>query len=503
MPLPSTLQLLLRPTPIGLDEYHHSISNQAALGLGSELFSDLTIQTPDGSVSCHQSILVPLSSLLKSVLHPNPFFPGLVHTVVVPIEVKTIETILKIIYTGKAFIRNKANKDKVLSGLKVLGIHLSGLVFSDSEGFTSTDGVEAGLHCMTWGDDQITTPSPISTSTPQATSQPPTQIVQPSTTPYMDDVKPLVPGVPLPPNNQLPTRLDKIRVQLGRDKLRTLAKHFKDHKERDFYAFKCSECDKRFKHKKLLEIHRIQHHENLVVNPLFNGEELANCENNNIESSPASKKERIKKRKRNMDDDDESTEGAAVVSEALLECTLCSTPVSSKWYLPPSRHGCTVNNTQTGQKITSTNARKTPKTKIIRGISVSRPAMPEVADKIVLNTHEINNTDNVVPIKGSIKDIAQSEPTSLHECPLTNCARQCRSKADLQVHLAMSHYKEELEKEYITDCGETRCKVCEKILPSNKQGFLKHMAVDHNVVMDYVERDRALEELHKASPEQV
>jgi len=501
MPLPSTLQLLLRPTPIGLDEYHQSITNQAAYG--SELFSDLTIQTPDGSVSCHQSILVPLSSLLKSVLHPNPFFPGLVHTVVVPIRLKTIETILKIIYTGKAFIRNKVDKDQVLSGLKVLGIHLSGLVFSDFEECSSTNGVGAGLHCMTWGDDQITVPSPISTITPQATSQPPTPIVQPSTTPYMDDVKPLVP-VPLPPHNQLPTRLDKVRVQLGRDKLSTLAKHFKDHKERDLHAFKCSECDKGFKHKKLLEIHRIQHHDNLVVNPLFNGEELANCKNNNIESSPASKTERIKKRKRNMDHDDESTEGAAVVSEAPLECTLCSTPVSSKWYLPPSRHGCTVNNTQSGQKETSTSARKRPKTKIItRRLSVSRPTMPEVADKIVLNTHENNNTDNVVPIKGSIKDIVQFEPTPLHECPLTNCARQCRSKADLQVHLAMSHYKEELEKEYITDCGETRCKVCEKILPGNKQGFLKHMAVDHNVVMDYVERDRALEVLHKASTEKV
>lgn len=109
----------------------------------------------------------------------------------------------------------------------------------------------------------------------------------------------------------------------------------------------------------------------------------------------------------------------------------------------------------------------------------------------------------IIPIMLFLKDITQSEPTPLHECPLTNCARQCRSKADLQVHLAMSHYKEELEKDYITDCGETRCKVCEKILPGNKQGFLKHMAVDHNVVMDYVERDRALEVLHKASPDQV
>ena len=31
------------------------------------------------------------------------------------------------------------------------------------------------------------------------------------------------------------------------------------------------------------------------------------------------------------------------------------------------------------------------------------------------------------------------------------------------------------------------------MLPSNKQGYLKHMAVEHEIVMTYVERDLALE----------
>ena len=39
----------------------------------------------------------------------------------------------------------------------------------------------------------------------------------------------------------------------------------------------------------------------------------------------------------------------------------------------------------------------------------------------------------------------------------------------------------------------SRCKLCDKILPSNKLSLLKHMAVDHEVVMTYVERDMALE----------
>ena len=37
------------------------------------------------------------------------------------------------------------------------------------------------------------------------------------------------------------------------------------------------------------------------------------------------------------------------------------------------------------------------------------------------------------------------------------------------------------------------CRKCDKILPKNKQSLLKHMAVDHEVVMMYVERDMALE----------
>ena len=51
---------------------------------------------------------------------------------------------------------------------------------------------------------------------------------------------------------------------------------------------------------------------------------------------------------------------------------------------------------------------------------------------------------------------------------------------------------------YSLDCVENQCKVCGKILSGNKEGCLKHMAVDHNVVMDYVERDMALAVLNKA-----
>ena len=45
----------------------------------------------------------------------------------------------------------------------------------------------------------------------------------------------------------------------------------------------------------------------------------------------------------------------------------------------------------------------------------------------------------------------------------------------------------------------SHCKLCDKSLPTSKEGFLKHMAVDHEVVMTYVERDMVLKaELNKA-----
>jgi len=100
---------------------------------------------------------------------------------------------------------------------------------------------------------------------------------------------------------------------------------------------------------------------------------------------------------------------------------------------------------------------------------------------------------------GSCSNTVAPEQSALHMCPLTNCTRQCSTKADLRVHLAMSHYMADLEKEYGTGADMTSCRKCDKILPKNKLSLIKHMAVDHEVVMMYVERDMALEaELEKA-----
>ena len=80
MPLPSSLQLVLRHGPGGHYNHHRVVTTEADLCLSSELFSDLRLETPDGVIGCHQILLAPLSPLLGSILDSYPSFPGLVHT---------------------------------------------------------------------------------------------------------------------------------------------------------------------------------------------------------------------------------------------------------------------------------------------------------------------------------------------------------------------------------------------------------------------------------------
>ena len=125
MPLPPNLQLRLQH---GLGSYNHHrvVSTEADICLGSELFSDLRLESPDGVVGCHQSLLAPLSPLLRSILASYPPFPGLVHTVVLPIKVDTVKNVLKVIYTGNLTLPSKAHVEQVLSGLELFNIHLPG-----------------------------------------------------------------------------------------------------------------------------------------------------------------------------------------------------------------------------------------------------------------------------------------------------------------------------------------------------------------------------------------
>ena len=93
MTLPPELEIVLRHGPGG-NNHHRVVATEADLCLRSELFSDLRLETPDGIVGCHQTLLAPLSPLLSSIFTSFPPFPGMVHTVVLPIQVDIVKSVL-------------------------------------------------------------------------------------------------------------------------------------------------------------------------------------------------------------------------------------------------------------------------------------------------------------------------------------------------------------------------------------------------------------------------
>jgi len=803
MPL-HNLQLLIRPTLGGLRDHHSFVSRQAELSLRSELFSDLILLTPDGPISCHQSLLVPLSPLLHTLLCSFPPYPGLVHTVLAPVKLQTVKNILQIIYRGKVSVMNRGSMEQVLAGLQVLGIHLPGLECYQAAGHTFTTslpshqtnyslaGKQAENNNSASSSNNNNIPLPFSTISSLHSS-----IVQlPTQLPATQDVKPVLPAsLPHPPPGlgALQLRLASQLFPLAIDEsvqcsvagcreqvsLRSLVDHFKGHEVNEYEAFKCDQCNKRFKHKKALEIHRIKDHNQFKENLLFiNGESSTNKKDasdinkvvNEDNEGPTLKKRKV------AADVEIPPQVAADLSEILpqipseasepktpLSCTLCqgslstewhrhprrhkcplaiprlacpsinagmqahcdlcSTPVPSGWHKPPSRHSCpamtatavTVPNisnsilavpdltvpSEKSQASTSSSKKRLkpassrPKKKVtrffcekcsesfsslvslrthytishywdeittqfsswgsrcyicLRAFPSSNQLVRHMGNfhsfvdqcliKDGLNYISVENTIKLLSLEcgycgevkatsaelknhlsyvhfskelerefpgetsvtahknkrcnrcgkmfnyssvrikhvGSFHDqvlkyakqfitvddgdilyipendfdegadfpgepfededmaflvswepldvpkthlldmpgedhsrlpkivkvtgetsmsssskIIQDESSSLHPCPLSNCTRQCVTRMDLLVHLAMAHYLEQLEKQFGTSCGVSRCCECDQMLPSNKQGYLKHMAVEHEIVMTYVERDLALE----------
>ena len=45
----------------------------------------------------------------------------------------------------------------------------------------------------------------------------------------------------------------------------------------------------------------------------------------------------------------------------------------------------------------------------------------------------------------------------------------------------------------LAGCEASQCPECSLVLPRNKLGFIKHVAVEHEMVMTYVKRDCAME----------
>ena len=74
-------------------------------------------------------------------------------------------------------------------------------------------------------------------------------------------------------------------------------------------------------------------------------------------------------------------------------------------------------------------------------------------------------------------------------CPVEFCDTEKETKKSLLVHLLMIHYNKEMELEYrdtFRQMKVKRCPECGMALLDNYLGFIKHLAVEHEVVMKYV-----------------
>ena len=91
--------------------------------------------------------------------------------------------------------------------------------------------------------------------------------------------------------------------------------------------------------------------------------------------------------------------------------------VRGSWYLPPSRHHCPGSSTPTSSTPTSRKRRRVATTS---------------------------------PGPAPAKKNKKTEDYNDFSCPLVDCSRQCDSKKLLMLHLAISHYREELEDLYLT-----------------------------------------------------
>ena len=103
---------------------------------------------------------------------------------------------------------------------------------------------------------------------------------------------------------------------------------------------------------------------------------------------------------------------------------------------------------------------------------------------------------------------------SLH-CPFSDCDRTCDSRQKLLLHLLMNHYEEQIIQEFGEGESNRRklsnlklitfvafgnnhgeCLICNKRLPCNLTGYMKHIGVDHEVVIEYMSKDPSLDNIN-------
>ena len=76
-------------------------------------------------------------------------------------------------------------------------------------------------------------------------------------------------------------------------------------------------------------------------------------------------------------------------------------------------------------------------------------------------------------------------------CPIEDCGAGKETKKSYLIHLLMIHFSKEVEAEYkesFKEMNPKKCPECGMALLDNYLGFVKHLAVDHELVLKYVEK---------------
>lgn len=161
------------------------------------------------------------------------------------------------------------------------------------------------------------------------------------------------------------------------------------------------------------------------------------------------------------------------ITQNVESCLDCGVSLASEWHRPPNRHDCQAMSETVCQYCQVT----------VRGSWYLPPSR--------------HHCPGYSPSAGSARKrrrLFTSPRTEIEEfsCPLPGCNRRCDSKKLLMLHLALSHYQDQLETLYIRGvCSEGGrvCPHCGDLQPGIKLNFLRHMAMEHEVVMELVERD--------------
>lgn len=97
-----------------------------------------------------------------------------------------------------------------------------------------------------------------------------------------------------------------------------------------------------------------------------------------------------------------------------------------------------------------------------------------------------------LPIRYRIPDLGQYEAREMSfPCPLPGCNTNKQTKRALLVHLLIIHYQKDIALLYGPFYKENsrKCPICSAMILQDYITYMKHLAVEHSVVMAFVKRD--------------